>query len=99
MYALVRGPAEEEEASSEDNRANHHWRNSGFWNSLVAVRVKSTIIIALIQSVCSSTDKDTDQQSQERQSTKKQAPSTFFLDFDGERGKIGVQDIVDERSI
>ena len=60
-YAFFRGPAEEEEASSYDNRGNHRWRKSGFWNSLVAVRDKSTIIIALIQNVCSSTDKDTDQ--------------------------------------
>lgn len=92
-------PGEEEEAGCENDRAEHHGRETGFGNGEVVVCFEAGDIEFLVEEVDGCAEEDADKDAEEGEGADDGVPAAGFLEDDGESGEAKVEDAVDEGGV
>lgn len=96
---VVAGPGEAEEATCEDDGAEHHGWETGFGDGEVVVCFEAGDVEALVEEVDGGAEEDADEESEEGEGADDLVPAADFLEDDWEGGEAEVEDAVDERGV
>lgn len=94
MNILRRSPTEHELPTREDDRANHHRRQTALRNGAIASGAVRLVVQKLVIHVRAAADHGTEEDAQERQSSNQLLPPADLAKDDGDGAQLHVQDAV-----